>query len=112
MKLLRWLERKLFTGEVIRDYGPLGELTGITSPGEVSLLLCKRRGQLQLVVRTHTHFDLNWYPVRASAALAAKLAEVAEDIRTLVETEALDETPQSSLQEKSTAIRERPSHGS
>jgi hypothetical protein len=111
MKLLRWLERKLFTGEVIRDYGPLGELTGITSPGQVSLLLCKRRGQLQLVVRTQTHFDMNWYPVPASAALAAKLAEVAEDMRAVVETESLDEILERPLQDDSTAIRERPSYG-
>ena len=56
MGLLRWLERKLITGEVLRDYGALGELTGISAPGRVSLLLCRRRGKLQFVLRTSTFF--------------------------------------------------------
>jgi hypothetical protein len=107
MGLLRWLERKLFTGEVLRDYGTLGQLTGVAAPGQISLLLCKRRGQLQLVLRTGTRFELNWYPVEASAALAAKLAEVAEDVRRLVETETFEEIPERRGQDDTTAICER-----
>jgi hypothetical protein len=104
MGLLRWLERKLFTGEVIRDYGILGQSPGVAAPRQVSLLLCKRHGQLQLVLRTSTPFELNWYPVKASAALAAKLAEVAEDVRRVVETGTLDEIPKRSVQAEPTAI--------
>jgi hypothetical protein len=108
MGLFRWLERKLFTGEVIRDYGTLGELTGGSAPGQVSLLLCKRQGQLQLVLRTSTHFELNWYPVQTSAALAARLAEVAEDVRRVVETGTLDAIPEQPARAEATAICERP----
>jgi len=106
MGLLRWLERKLVTGEVIRDYGTLGELNGVGGPGQVSLLLCKRRGRLQLVFRTHTRFELNWYPVKASAGLAARLAEVAEDVRRAVEREGGAESPACIGREQTTAIRE------
>jgi hypothetical protein len=84
MKFLRWLESKFITGEVVRDYGKLGELIGVNSPGSVSLVLCKRREQLQLTIRTNSYFEMNWYRLNASADLADKLAEVAEDIRRLV----------------------------
>jgi hypothetical protein len=110
MGLLRWLERKLVTGEVIRDYGTLGQLTGLAGPGQVSLLLCKRHGHLQLVLRTRTHFELNWYPVKVSAALAAKLAEVAEDVRMLGETGSLEAIPERPAQAEPAAISERRSY--
>jgi hypothetical protein len=87
MRFFRWLESKLIIGEVVRDYGKIGELTGVGSPGNVSLLLCKRRGQLLLTFRTNSHFEMNWYPVKVTATLAATLAEVAEDIRQMIATE-------------------------
>jgi hypothetical protein len=87
MKFLRWLETKFITGEVVREYGHLGELTGVNSPGSVSLVLCRSRGQLQLTIRTNSYFELNWYRLRASADLANKLAEVADDIRRLAVNE-------------------------
>ena len=90
MKFLRWLERKFITGEVVRDYGKLGELNGVNSPGSVSLVLCKRRGQLQLTVRANSYFEMNWYWLNASTDLADKLTEVAEDIRRLAANEKLE----------------------
>ena len=93
MGLWRWLERTLFTGEIVRDYGHLGELTGAGGPGEVSLLLCKRRGQLQLVVRTRGRFDLNWYPVLLTPGLAARLARVAKDLQSFVQPTPADDLP-------------------
>jgi len=79
--------------------------------GQARLLLCKRRGRLQLVVRTRTHFELNWYPVEASAEMATKLAEVVKDIRTHVQTEALDDIPERPIPNEATGICERPYHG-
>lgn len=107
MGILRWLERKFVLGEVIRDYGTLGELTGVSSPGRASLLLCKKRGQFQLVLRTSSHFELDWYPVKASAAMAATLAEVAEDIFRIVETGNLEAIPEKLVLEDQTGICER-----
>ena len=43
MGLLRWLERKLFTGEVLRDYGTLGELTGVTVPYPKAGFRCRNK---------------------------------------------------------------------
>jgi hypothetical protein len=107
MGFLRWLERKFVTGEVVRDYGTLGELTGVSGPGEVSLLLCKRRGRFQLVFRTRGYFELNWYPVTASAALAATLAEAAEDVRRVVDAETGDHDPDKPDNDETTAYFER-----
>jgi hypothetical protein len=83
MKFLRWLESKFITGEVVRDYGKLSELKSSRLAGNVSLMLCKRRGQLQLAIRTNSFFEMNWYRLKASADLADMLTEVAEDIRRL-----------------------------
>ena len=107
MRILRWLERKLFTGEVLRDYGVLGELAGRPGPGEVSLLLCKRRGQLHLVLRTRGHFELSWYPIKATSGVAARLAAVAEDLRRAVQTETSDAIPATPPQEEETRFFER-----
>jgi hypothetical protein len=93
MGLWRWLERKLFTGEVVRDYGPVGELTGTGGPGEVSLLLCKRRGQLQLVIRIRGRLELNWYPMPLTPGLAARLSRVAKDLHSFVEATPTDDVP-------------------
>jgi hypothetical protein len=116
MGILRWLERKFFTGEVIRDYGTVGELTGVKgayswfgTPGHVSLLLCKKRGQFVLVLRTSSHFELNWYPVKVTAAMATMLAEVAEDVFRIVEMEMTDAAPEKEPPDLTTGIRERPS---
>jgi hypothetical protein len=93
-EILPLARSKLITGEVVRDYGKIGELTGVGSPGNVSLLLCKRRGQLLLTFRTNSHFEMNWYPVKATAALAASLADAAEDIRQMIATEKLAAIPE------------------
>jgi len=110
MGILRWLERKLFTGDVIRDYGKLGDLPGLRSPGQVSLLLCKRRGRVQLVLRTATWFELNWYPVEASVGLADTLSEAADDVRKLLQSETFEAIPGRAIQAESTAIFERRDH--
>jgi hypothetical protein len=74
MRFFRWLERKLITGEVIRNYGPVGKYLGIKDPTKILLLLCKRRGQLQLVFRTSAPFAMSWYTVKVSTDLADRQA--------------------------------------
>ena len=51
MNIFKWFERKLFTGDVIQDYGDLqDERTAITRI-RTSVLLCRRNGKLQLIFR-------------------------------------------------------------
>jgi hypothetical protein len=53
MNILKWIEQKLFTGEVLKDYGNVDDRrTGLTRL-RTSVLLCRRRGKPQLVFR-HT----------------------------------------------------------
>jgi hypothetical protein len=62
MNILKWFERKLFTGDVVQDYGDLrDERTGV-SRLRTSILLCRRKGRLQLVVR-----NVGTAPLGASA---------------------------------------------
>ena len=52
MGLFKWFERKLFTGDVLEDYGEFqDERTGIARI-RTRLLLCRRKGKLTLVFRT------------------------------------------------------------
>lgn len=51
MGLLTWFERKLFTGEVLRDFGVLQERAAGITRMRTSILLCRRSGALQLVFR-------------------------------------------------------------
>ena len=51
MKLFRWLERKVFLGEVVEDYGVIhdGYIGG--AHFRVTALLCRRGKQIQFVFR-------------------------------------------------------------
>ena len=51
MSILRWFERKLFTGEVVQDYGDLRDERRGIARLRTSILLCRRNGKLQLVLR-------------------------------------------------------------
>lgn len=45
MSIFRWLEEKLFTGQVIQDFGPIYK-KGTAAIGEThTLLLCRKWGQ-------------------------------------------------------------------
>jgi hypothetical protein len=52
MGILKWFERKLFTGEVVQDYGDLRDANSGIARLRTSILLCRRKGKLQLVVRS------------------------------------------------------------
>lgn len=51
MNIFKWFERKLFTGEVIRDYGDLQDDNMGVARLRTSVLLCRRKGKLKLVIR-------------------------------------------------------------
>jgi hypothetical protein len=52
MGVLAWLERRIFTGDVVKDYGVVSEKSFALGRMRTSLLLCRRSGALQIVVRT------------------------------------------------------------
>ncbi|EDY16728.1 hypothetical protein CfE428DRAFT_5691 [Chthoniobacter flavus Ellin428] len=91
MSILKWFERKLFTGEVVQDYGNLrDERTGVARL-RTSILLCRRKGKLQLVVRS-----VGTAPLGASAQYAMidvtpqtlqRLGEIVSDAKTQLEKE-------------------------
>ena len=51
MGLLKWVERKAFTGDVIQDYGCFHDVNYGIAKLRVSVLLCRRKGKLEIVVR-------------------------------------------------------------
>ena len=91
MSILKWFERKLFTGEVVHDYGDLrDERTGITRL-RTSILLCRRKGKLQFVVR-----NVGTAPLGASAQYSMidvtpqtlqRLGEIISDAKIQLEKE-------------------------
>ena len=52
MNILKWFEKKLFLGEIVQDYGDLQDQRSGIARLRTSILLCRRKGKLQLVVRT------------------------------------------------------------
>ena len=85
MGLFGWLERKVFLGDVIRDYGVLDDKHVGIGRMRTSVLLCRRKGQLKLVFRTAGTSPLsasvNYSMIDATPEALAKLAEVVTDAR-------------------------------
>jgi len=83
MSVLKWLEGKVFTGEVIRDFGPIYK-TGTSVAGEThTLLLCRKGGRDWITIR-HSHravlgFAVSYTTIPADMAesLAEKFVEIA-----------------------------------
>ena len=51
-KIFKWLEQKLFTGEILKDYGVLDQKNIGIARMRTSLLLCRRKSRVQLVFRS------------------------------------------------------------
>jgi hypothetical protein len=51
MSLWGWLERKIFLGEVVQDYGTIQDERKGIARLRTSVLLCRRNGRLQFVFR-------------------------------------------------------------
>ncbi len=90
MSILKWFERKLFTGDVVHDYGDIqDERIGIARL-RTSILLCRRKGKLQLVFR-----HIGTAPLGASVRYSSlnvtpktleRLGEIVLDARRKLET--------------------------
>lgn len=52
MGILTWFERRLFTGEVLKDYGPVAEESQALGRRRTGVLLCRRSGRLEIVIRS------------------------------------------------------------
>lgn len=83
MNPFKWLEEKMFTGKVIRDFGPI-YATGTRAAGEThTLLLCRKAGKEWITIR-HSHravlgFSVSYtsIPAEMAEALAEKFVEIA-----------------------------------
>ena len=79
MGLFGWFERKVFLGEMVKDYGVLDEKSAGMGRVRTSVVLCRRKGQLKLAFRTTgTSFlsaSVNYAMIDATPAALAKLAE-------------------------------------
>jgi hypothetical protein len=84
MKIFKWLEEKLFVGEVLRDFGPIYK-TGTAAAGVThTLLLCRKGGKEWITIR-HSHravlgFSVSYttLPAEMAEALAEKFVDIAE----------------------------------
>lgn len=80
--MLKWIEQKLFTGEVIYDYGPIYKVGSAVSGKTDSLLLCRKAGKDVIVIR-HSYravlaFSVSYTEIPAEHA--EKIAEMFIDI--------------------------------
>ncbi len=82
MRALKWLEEKLFTGEVLHDYGPIHR-TGTGLAGETHTLLLCRRGGKEWITFRHSYRAMLGFSVRYTALpldLARPLTEKLADM--------------------------------
>lgn len=94
--IFRWLEQKLFTGEILRDYGVLDEKQLGIARTRTSLLLCRRRKSVQLVFRSSAVAPLcasvNYAYVQATPEALGRLAEAVLDAKRVLERSAANHT--------------------
>ena len=83
-EFIKRLEARSFLGEVIEDYGILSEEKSGGAFQKTSILLCKRHGKLQIVIRTSSFAYLaagvkyEYIP----ASCASRLKAIIEDVET------------------------------
>lgn len=80
MGLFNWIERKMFLGEVIHDFGPFSEeLVGLAKI-RTSALLCRRKGQMRLVFKQKYSallaFGISYVRLDMNPDLLRKLREI------------------------------------
>lgn len=83
MGLFGWLERKLFLGEVVREFGSLGEDSHALVKSGTSAMLCRRKGRVWLVIRQSHRvlfaFGVNYIRIPMTHDLSRKLGEMSEE---------------------------------
>ena len=89
--ILRWIEQKVFTGEVVKDYGVVDERRQGLSRLRTSALLCRQKGQHQIVFRHSARApfgaSVSYTELPATREVIAKLAEVLEDAAAITHRE-------------------------
>ena len=78
MNPFRWLEAKLFLGEVLHDYGVIDQTTTWIMRTRVSVLLCRRKGETAFVIKESNvawlGFSIRYTPLRRSSLVSLKQA--------------------------------------
>lgn len=80
MGLFNWLERKMFLGEVVHNFGPLCEEAGGLVKTKTTASLCRQKGRTQLVFkqtnRALLSFSVSYVRLDMNTALLQKLREI------------------------------------
>ena len=87
--VLKWLESKAFLGEVVKDYGIISEHKIGGAFQKTFILLCRRQGTLQIVVKT-AGFAFLAASVKYEfipASCVPQLKEIMEDVERRLELE-------------------------
>lgn len=88
MGIFRWLERKLFTGVVVKDYGLVMAKSLGAGRRSITLLLCRAHGKLQVVFRQSAWAlfggSVSYVMFEATHENLTKLAELVADTNELL----------------------------
>ena len=91
MSILKWFERKLFLAEIVHDYGNLQDDRFGIGRLRTSVLLCRRKGKLQLVVRNIGTAPLgasaNYSMIEVTPQTLDRFAEILSDAKRQLENE-------------------------
>lgn len=93
MGVFRWLERKIFLGEVLRDYGVIGERRLGFATMKTSMLLCRRKDRVRLVIRESGvapfGASINYSMINLTVESVKRLSETVSDIESYMRNHSL-----------------------
>jgi len=94
MKLFKWLESKIFLGDVIKDYGNLQDDIIRFAHMRTSVLLCRRKGKLRFtfrIVGTAPYgMSAAYFSIDVTPQTIDRFAEIMADAKTELQTTGVD----------------------
>lgn len=84
-QLLKWIEQKFWTGEVVQDYGNIVDDSSGAARVRIGILLCRQKGKLQLIFRRSETAvfggSVSYMKLAVTPATLERLAEIVVDAR-------------------------------
>jgi hypothetical protein len=86
--MLKWLEQKLCTGDIIKDYGIIADDSRMGAHVKVYALLCKRGDKVNLVFRCLTtsllSVNVSYVKLEANGEILKRLRDALDDAEATV----------------------------
>jgi hypothetical protein len=97
MRIFHWLTQRLFTGEILQDFGDVSDDWYGVAHSRTSIQLCRRRGRLELVFcNVSTALlaaSVRYWTIEVTPQSLERLTEVVSSARRQFEDDCRNERP-------------------